>query len=359
MNQDHPEITYAQAVREALIYCMEKDPRVYVIGEGVPDPKGIFGTTLGLRNQFGDERVLDMPLAENGMTGICMGTALTGMRPVMVHQRADFAFLAIDQLINNVAKWHYMFNGQAQVPIVIRLIIGRGWGQGPQHAFSPHALFAHVPGFKVVLPASAYDAKGMMISAIEDNNPVIFIEHRWLHHIVDKTPKEPYRVPLNKARKVRDGNDITLAAFSYMVVEAALISDVLKSHGISLEVIDMRSASPLDSSPVIESAIKTGRLIILDTGHVTGGIGAELQALVMEKAFGKLKVPPIRIGLPDIPTPTSPQLTEAYYPTADIIAKKILQMLNIYDKSDWEEVLSQLRGKGPKDVPYLNFTGPF
>ena len=189
------ELTYAQAIQEGLHQSMEADARVILVGEGVPDPKAIFATTAGLRDRFGSARVFDMPLSENGMTGICIGAALSGLRPVMVHQRIDFALLAMDQLVNNAAKWHYMFDGLANVPLVIRVIIGRGWGQGPQHSQSLQALFAHIPGFKVVLPATAYDAKGMLISAIEDNNPVIFIEHRWLHNIKDAVPAEPYRAP--------------------------------------------------------------------------------------------------------------------------------------------------------------------
>jgi pyruvate/2-oxoglutarate/acetoin dehydrogenase E1 component len=210
------ELTYAQAIQEGLSQAMEADPRVIVIGEGVPDPKAIFATTAGLREKFGSQRVFDMPLSENGMTGICIGAALSGIRPVMVHQRIDFSLLAMDQLVNNAAKWHYMFDGLASVPLVVRVIIGRGWGQGPQHSQSLQALFAHIPGFKVVLPATPYDAKGMLISAIEDNNPVIFIEHRWLHNIRDVVPTPGYRAPLEKARVVHAGDKITVAAFSYM-----------------------------------------------------------------------------------------------------------------------------------------------
>ena len=178
-------ITYVEAIREALDQAMDLDSSVIVIGEGVPDPKAIFNSTAGLREKYGVERVFDMPLAENGLTGVCIGAAISGMRPVMIHQRIDFALLSVDQLINNAAKWYYMFNGKSNVPLVIRMIVGRGWGQGPQHSQSLQALFALVPGLKVVMPTTAHDAKGMMMAAIKDNNPVIFIEHRWLHHVKD------------------------------------------------------------------------------------------------------------------------------------------------------------------------------
>ena len=218
-----PDITYAEAVREALDFCLSQDKNVFVVGEGVPDPKKIFNTTAGLLEKYGPQRIMDMPLSENALTGVCIGSGLIGMRPVMVHQRTDFAYLALDQIINNAAKWHYMFNGQGQVPIVIRMMIGRGWGQGPQHSSSPQALFSHIPGLKVVMPARPHDAKGMLIQAIEDNGPVIFLEHRWLHHMKEPVPEEPFREPLGKARVVRSGDSLTLAAFSYSVIEATKI----------------------------------------------------------------------------------------------------------------------------------------
>ncbi len=353
------ELTFAEAVKEAIDYCMSKDDTVYAIGEGVPDPKAIFGTTLGLREKYGAERVLDMPLSENAMTGVCIGSALSGMRPILMHQRADFAFLSMDQIINNAAKWYYMFNGQANTPIVIRMIVGRGWGQGPQHSNSPQAMFAHIPGLKVIMPTNPQDAKGMLISAIEDDGPVICIEHRWTHHLKGSVPKEPYREPLGKARIAREGKDVTIAAFSYMTIEAISLADAFKKQGLSVEVIDMRCASPLDHDTVIQSVRKTGHLAILDTGWMTCGISAELSARVTEKGFKYLKKPPLRIALPDIPTPTSSSLSEIFYPTADIIGRKILEMLSIQNSEDWEKVLHELRGNGPFDIPYLDFKGPF
>ena len=219
-NLKQRDITFVQAIREGLDQAMEQDPNLIVIGEGVPDPKAIFNTTSELQKKFGPKRVFDMPLSENGVTGVCIGAALSGMRTVLVHQRIDFAMLTMDQLVNNAAKWHYMFDGKASVPIVVRVIVGRGWGQGPQHSQSLQSMFAQVPGLKVVMPTTAYDAKGMLVSAIEDNNPVIFIEHRWLFNIKGEVPEDYYRVPLGTCDIKRNGNDVTIIANSYMTLEA-------------------------------------------------------------------------------------------------------------------------------------------
>src|SRR4030042_4368225 len=218
------EVSSAQAILEATDQCMAEDSSVYIMGLGVTDPKGVFGTTLGLEAKYG-KRVLDMPVAENGMTGVAIGSALIGMRPIMTHQRIDFMLLSFDQIINNAAKWHYMFGGKMKVPLTIRLLIGRGWGQGPQHSQSLHALFTHIPGLKVVMPFTPYDAKGLLVSAVRDDNPVMYIEHRWLHNITGEVHAENYTVPLGKARIVKEGSDITIAASSYMVLEAMKAAD--------------------------------------------------------------------------------------------------------------------------------------
>ncbi len=354
------ELTYAQAIQEGLHQAMESDANVILIGEGVPDPKAIFSTTAGLRGRFGPARVFDMPLSENGMTGICIGAALSGMRPIMVHQRIDFALLAMDQLVNNAAKWHYMFNGLASVPLVIRVIIGRGWGQGPQHSQSLQALFAHIPGFKVILPATANDAKGMLISAIEDNNPVIYIEHRWLHNIKDAVPAEPYRAPLDRARVLHEGDRLTVAAFSYMVMEAMQVARALAPHGIRVEVVDMRSARPLDVDTVAKSVRKTGHLLVLDTAWTTGGVAGELITRVVGREFGALRKPPARIALPDYPAPTSHHMAEEYYPDAIAVYEAIIEMLGLtLPAATHEAVLAIVRRSRPHDVPNMKFTGPF
>lgn len=355
------DITFAQAIREGLDNAMDRDPNVILIGEGVPDPKAIFNTTAGLREKFGVRRVFDMPLAENGLTGICIGAALSGMRPVMVHQRIDFALLAIDQLVNNAAKWHYMFDGKASVPLVVRVIVGRGWGQGPQHSQSLQAMFSLVPGLKVIMPTTAYDAKGMLISAIEDNNPVMFIEHRWLHQIKDNVPEEYYRVTLGQAKVLHEGDAVTVAAFSYMVVESLIAAKALMSiMGIAIEVLDMRSVSPLDVASVLNSVRKTGRLIVADTAFRTGSIAGELISQIVEQAFAALKTPPVRIASPDHPTPTSHFMAENYYPGPQTIADAVLNMLGVDKNSDAYRKLCQIVLRdGPHDTPNRGFTGPF
>ncbi len=354
------ELTYAQAIQEGLHQAMEVDAGVILIGEGVPDPKAIFSTTAGLRQRFGPARVFDMPLSENGMTGICIGAALTGMRPVMVHQRIDFTLLAMDQLVNNAAKWHYMFDGLACVPLVVRVIIGRGWGQGPQHSQSLQALFAHIPGFKVVLPTTAYDAKGMIIAAIEDNNPVLYIEHRWLHNIKDAVPAESYRTSLDQARVLQGGQHITIAAFSYMVMEALAVARALLPHGISVEVIDMRSARPLDVDTVAESVRKTGHLLVLDTAWTTGSVAGELITRVVGREFSALRKPPLRIALPDYPAPTSHHMAEEYYPDAVRVYEAIIETLGLMLPAEIHKAVhSIVRRSRPHDVPNMKFTGPF
>src|SRR5712691_474393 len=228
------QLTFAQALNEAVDQCMARDPSVYVMGLGAPDPKGIFGSTNGLQSKHGAARVFDMPASENAMTGVAIGSALVGMRPVMSHQRVDFALLAIEQIVNQAAKWHYMFAGQASVPMVVRMIVGRGWGQGPQHSQSLQSWFAHVPGLKVVMPATPHDAKGLLISAIEDNNPVVFIEHRWLYNIHGPVPEGVYRVPIGRPNILRQGRHVTVAAISYMTLEAVRAAEELAKEGIEL-----------------------------------------------------------------------------------------------------------------------------
>jgi len=350
------EITYAKAILEATSQCMEADPSVYIMGLGVPDPKGVFGTTLGLAKRFGNSRVMDMPVAENGMTGIAIGSALVGMRPIITHQRIDFMLLSLDQIINNAAKWHYMFGGKLKVPIVFRLLVGQGWGQGPQHSQSLQALFAHIPGLKVVMPFSPYDAKGLLISAIEDDNPVIFIEHRWLHNITGNVPQEMYRVPIGAAKMVKKGSALTIVSSSYMTLEALRASEALQKLGVDTEIIDLRTIKPLDEKTIISSVNKTGRLLAVDGAWRSFGVSAEIIALAAEKCIGALKCAPKRITLPDSPAPTSWALANHYYPRAVDIVEEAALMMNIPEKA-----LAELdRGKDmPLDVPDKSFTGPF
>jgi len=268
------------------------------------------------------ERVLETPIAENGMTGIALGAALTGMRPVIIHQRIDFILLAMDQIINHTAKWHYMSGGKMNVPLTIRGIIGRGGGQGAQHSQSLQSIFIHFPGLKVVMPASPYDAKGLLIASIEDNNPVIFLEHRLLYDQKGSVPGGYYKLPLGKGKIVKRGKDVTVVAISIMVEEAKKAALKLQQEdGIDLEIIDPRCLKPLDDELISSSVKKTGRLIVADTAWRACGLGAEISALIAEFGYQNLKAPIKRIGLPEAPTPTSSVLESAYYPTA----KEIIQ----------------------------------
>lgn len=355
MQTKQRELKFFQALNEAVDLCMGSDKNVYIMGLGVPDPKGIFGTTLGLQEKYGRERVMDMPASENGMTGIAIGSALAGMRPIMTHQRIDFALLAIEQIVNQAANWHYMFGGKMKVALVIRMIIGRGWGQGPQHSQSLQAWFAHVPGLKVVMPSTPYDAKGLLIASIEENNPVIFIEHRWLYNIAGHVPEGIYRVNLGEAKVLREGKDLTIAGTSYMSLEALRAADMLAMDNVSAEVVDVRTLRPLDDAMILESVRKTGNLIAADTGWKACGFGAEIIARVAEQAFGSLKNSPQRVSLPDYPAPTTRALANKYYPRAIEIAGAARRMLGIKSAKpaqNPEEIV-------PLDIPDNSFKGPF
>jgi len=350
------EISCFKAILEATDQCMAANPAVYIMGLGVSDPRGVFGTTLGISSKYGLHRALDMPVSENAMTGIAIGSALVGMRPIITHQRTDFMLLSLDQIINNAAKWHYMFGGQMKVPIVLRLLVGRGWGQGPQHSQNFQALFAHVPGLKVVLSSTPYDAKGLLISSIEDDDPVIFIEHRWLHGIVGPVPEKMYRIPLGKSRVIRKGRDVTIIASSYMTIESIKASVLLKECGLDAEVLDLRTIKPLDEHAILSSIKKTGRLVAVDGAWRSFGVSAEILSLAVEKCYKYLKCAPRRITFPDASTPTSWALANHYYPKAEDIVRAVKEMFGIpalrkKDKSSCAKV--------PLDVPDESFTGPF
>lgn len=347
-------ITYRDALREAQASCLTVDPEVYLIGLGVPGPTGIFGTTSGLVEEFGEDRVLDMPASEGGMTGVILGTAVSGMRPVMVHMRVDFAVLSMETLVNQAAKWHYMYGGKMRAPLTVRMIIGRGWGQGPQHSQSLQAWFAHVPGLKVVMPATARDAKGMLIAAVEDDAPVIVVEHRWLYGVTGDVPEEHYTEPLDGAKVLREGKDVTLAGFSYMALECMRAAEMLAEVGIDAEVIDLRSLTPIDGDTIATSVAKTGLLVSADTAHSDFGATAEVTSIAVERAFDSLRKAPVRVGLPYIPTPTSPALADLYYPRAVDIARRAVELC------DSDAVIDDPPPETPwRDVPDPQFTGPY
>lgn len=347
-------INFTKAINEALTIAMGLDEKVLAYGLGVDDPKHIFDTTKGLQEEFGKERVFDMPTSENAMTGVAIGAALTGYRSVMVHQRLDFFLLAMDQLVNSAAKWHYMFGGQSSVPIVIRLIIGRGWGQGPTHSQSLQSWFAHIPGLKVIMPSSPKEAKGLLLASIFDENPVIFLEHRWLHNQEEYVPEGDFRLPLDKANIIKKGSDITLVGMSYMNTEALRAMDYLQKKGISCELIDIRSVNPIDWGTIFDSIKKTKKLLVLDTASESVSVSAEIIAKASIELFSIMEQSPARICLPDSPVPASFALTKDFYPTSYDIAKKICNMMNVNFDEDGLKQPST-----PHDIPGDWFKGPF
>ena len=238
------KLKYSEAINEAIFLEMKRDNKIIILGLGCDDPKGIFGTTIGLKEKFGKNRVFDVPTSENALTGICIGLATEGYKPVLSHQRVEFALLTIEQLFNQAAKWNFMSAGKKNVPLVIRLIIGRGWGQGPQHSQSLEAIFGHIPGLIVVTPSTASDAKGMLISSMKNKNPVIFFEHRWLHENYGNVPKRYYETKLTKSKLMKIGNQISIISNSFMAIESLKASKLLSKYGVSSEVLDLRVIRP-------------------------------------------------------------------------------------------------------------------
>ena len=322
-------LSFVNALNEAQRQLLEGDERVFIMGEGVDDPGGVFGSTSGLVDRFGKDRIMDIPIAENGMTGIAAGAAMAGMKPIFVHMRMDFLPMCMDQIVNHAAKWYYMSGGHTNVPLVIRSIIGRGWGSSAQHSQALHGIFNHIPGLKIVVPSTPYDAKGLLIAAMEDGNPVLFVEHRWIYNYSGFVPEEMYREPLGKGIVRRDGTDVTIVAISQMVYEAVKAAKVLQSEGIDAEIIDPRTIKPLDIEIIINSVKKTGRLVIADVACKTGGCGAEIACRIAESdAVAYLNGPVIRVNFPDTPTPCSPVLEEAYYPDFKDIVKAVKETMN-------------------------------
>jgi pyruvate dehydrogenase E1 component beta subunit len=321
------KLPYSLAINEAIHQMMEMDKAVFLIGQGVKSPWYVGNTAKGLMEKYGPQRVIDTPVSENAITGAAVGAAIVGMRPIVVHPRMDFMLYALDPIINEAANWHYMFGGKSSVPVVIWGIINRGGEQAAQHSQALHALFSHIPGLKVVMPSTPYDAKGLMISAIQDNNPVVYIDDRWLYTLEGEVPREAYSVPIGKGAIRREGRDVTLVAASYMVIESLKASEELKNDGVDVEVVDLRSVKPLDEALLFESVKKTGRLVVTDSGWKTCGIAAEVSARVSENIFEYLKAPVSRVTLPDVPAPASCVLEKNYYPTFKTIIDAVKTVL--------------------------------
>ncbi|HVO92925.1 MAG TPA: transketolase C-terminal domain-containing protein [Terriglobales bacterium] len=344
------QLSYVDAVREAADQEMARDRSVIVFGLDVDDPKAIQGTTRGLVEKYGSERVFGTPLAEDAMTGVAIGAALAGLRPIHVHIRMDFLMLAMNQLVNIAAKSRFMYGGQVQVPIVVRSMIGKSWGQGAQHSQGLYSFFMHVPGLKVVAPTTPYDAKGCLIHAIRDNDPVIYVEHRILHFQKGPVPEPLYTVAPGKARITAIGSDVTLVGISYMQVECLRARCYLETAGIHAEVIDPIWLSPLDIDTVAESVRKTGRLCVVDNDWVTCGASAEIIALVLERLQGSVPVRVRRMGFAPVTCPPTPALEDLYYPNARTIASAVYDLVK-GGENGWlpeERIeLQEIQFKGP------------
>jgi acetoin:2,6-dichlorophenolindophenol oxidoreductase subunit beta len=319
--QQTREITFGQAIREALAEEMRRDPRVYVIGEDVAEAGTPFKVLSGLVEEFGPARVIDSPISEAGITGLGVGAAMTGMRPVVDIMFGDFIGLAMDQIVNQAAKVHYMSGGKLKVPLVVRTTLGATRRSAAQHSQSLHAWVSHIPGLKVALPSTPYDAKGLLKTAIRDDNPVIFFEDKMMYQLKGPVPEGEYTIPFGVASIKREGTDITIVATSSMVQVALAAAEILEKLAISAEVIDPRTTFPLDKQALIESAKKTSRAIVIDEGYERYGVTAEIASVIADGAFYYLDAPVKRMGAMDVPVPFSPVLEDQTVPTANSVAE--------------------------------------
>ncbi len=342
-------MTFREAVNLAIVKEMEADPSVFIFGLDVPDHKRIFGSTRNLVEKFGSRRCFGTPLSEDTLTGVALGAALSGLRPILVHIRADFMLLGMNQIANMVSCLRYMSGGKCKIPLVIRSVIGRGWGQSAQHSKSLHGIFAHLPGLKVVLPAKPQDAYSLLRSAIRDDNPVIFMEHRWLYDVTGLVDEE-LSVPLGKSRVIRQGNALTVVCTSWMNAEALKAAEILARRGVEIEVMDVRTIAPLDETLIVQSVQKTGHCIVADYDWVFCGFSAELAAIIGHRCFGALKKPVERLGFAHVPCPTTRPLENLFYPSAVNIIRTAEKMLGLSETDlSKDEFFSYEK----------NFKGPF
>ena len=354
--------TYISLLNRAFDESLKDNSRVMLFGLGVGDVGAVFGSTANLQSKYGSERVFEIPLSENAVTGMALGLAMQGFRPVMMHQRADFSFTSAEQIINQIAKTSYMSGDVYKVPLVIRMIVGRGWGQGPTHAQSPHAIFSHVPGLQVVAPATPVDGYYLMKQSIANDNPVVFIEHRWLHQTTENFIENEHVPDLSEAKIMKSGKDLTLISLSYGVIECIKIAEVLSELNINAEVINLRSIQPWDKNTVLRSVEKTKKAVLLDTGHIEFGLTGEVSSTIYSELFGLLSHPILRFGLPMEPTPSSAALAVDHYPSIEKMLGEIKAHFGF--KFDLRDAINIFNKKFPykskyKDQPDVGAVGPF
>jgi acetoin:2,6-dichlorophenolindophenol oxidoreductase subunit beta len=332
-------LKYTEAIKEATDQMMESDVSIVVLGLGVSYKNGADGTTAGLKIKY-PERILDVPVSEAGVTSMAVGAAISGLHPIVHHGRVEFALLASDGMFTQAAKWNYMFGGGNPVPIVIRINVGRQWGNGPQHTQALYALFGNVPGLKVVIPSSPYMAKGLLVSALKDRNPVVLLEPRWVFNVKQHVPTALYEVPLNRAQVVQKGADVTVVAYGDGL-HAAREALALLDEDVSVELIDLVSINPIDYETIFASVAKTGRVLTVDTTNEAFNVGSEILGKIAQHESIHLHVRPRTVSCPNVPCPTSTSLTEAYYPTKVDIANTIRSMfgkLPVDTKLTFEEL---------------------
>ncbi len=322
-------LTYAESINEAIDQAMLKDKNINLIGQLVDYSPGVFGTTSNLVHKFGKDRVRDFPVAESLMTSMSLGMTVEDKRVILVHHRLDFMLYSMDAITNWISLWRFKSGTNTKVPIVIRAVVGKGWGQGPQHSKSLHSWFANLPGIRVALPTNSYDAKGLLLESIFNDIPTIIIEHRALFQNKEKVPKEMYSIKFGKANVVRKGKDITLVSIGYIIIDCLKAAKSLEQNNISVEVIDIRTLNPLDYKTLQKSVKKTGRLLIADSSWLDFGVSAEILSTITEKSWENIKIKPSRIAFPNSHTPMSSELEKAYYPNEKKIVKKIKNILKL------------------------------
>jgi pyruvate/2-oxoglutarate/acetoin dehydrogenase E1 component len=321
------KMNYGDAIGDAILLEMRKDPKVWVLGEDVGLYGGVFGVTKAAFQEFGPGRVIDTPISEGGFIGLAVGAAAVGLRPVAELMIGDFVVFCMDELVNQAAKMRYMFGGKLSIPLTLRVPAGAGTRAAAQHSQSLEAYFAHTPGWKVVYPSNPADAKGLMLASIRDDNPVMFMEHKYLYSLEGEVPEGEYLVPLGKAEVKREGTDVSIVAWAWDVHKSLAAAETLSEQGIKAEVIDLRTISPLDKETVLASVKKTGRLVIVNEACKTGSFAGEIAAIVAEEAFDSLDAPIKRVCGADTPVPFSPPLEDAFLPSADKVVAAVLEMM--------------------------------